>query len=104
MRPVAIARQPHHLPGLAVDRQRFGGGGGALGVEPDHGRRRRRRQHLAAEQLLRAEFWIVGIGQRRQRFWVDTALVLRQRDGGTGDRDGDQEEEGNQAEVHWITL
>ena len=38
MAPVAVARQPHHLPGLAVDRQRHGAGEAALGVEADGAR------------------------------------------------------------------
>ena len=85
MPPIAVARQPHHLPALAIDRQRFGAGDAALGIEADHARRHRRRQHLAAEQFLGAELRIVGIGQRRQRLWIDAALVLRQRRGGADD-------------------
>ena len=77
MRPVAIARQPHHLPGVAVDRQPFRARDAAMGIEAEHARRHRRRQHLAAEQLLGADLGIVGVGQRRQRLWVDRALVLR---------------------------
>ena len=80
MRPVTVARQPHHLPGLAVDRQPLGAGDAAMGVEAEHARAfRGGRQIFAGEQFLGAEFWIVGIGERRQRLWIDRALVLRQR-------------------------
>src|SRR5258706_1238818 len=100
MPPIAIARQPHHLPGLAIDRQRFRTGNAALGVEADHVRRHRRRQDLAAEQLPGAEFRIVWIGQRRQRRCIDAALVLLQLGGGIGQDGGKQQGEENQAGVH----
>ena len=103
VRPIAIARQPHHLPGLAIDRQRIRTRDAALGVEADHARRHRRRQDLAAEQFLCAQFWIVGIGQRWQRLWIDAALVLCQR-GGAGNHGGYQQGNKNQAGIHWITL
>ena len=35
MSPIAVARQPHHLPGRAVDRQRYGAGEAALRIETD---------------------------------------------------------------------
>ena len=38
MAPVAVARQPHHLPGPAVDRQRDAAGEAALGIEADRAR------------------------------------------------------------------
>ena len=81
MAPVAIARQPHHLPGLAVDRQRDGAGETALGVEAD----RARLQAAPASRLrpnssLAGCLGIVGIGERRQRLRIDRALVLRGRD------------------------
>ena len=44
MRPIAVARQPHHLPGFAIDWQRFRTGNAAFGVETDHARRHRRGQ------------------------------------------------------------
>ena len=43
MAPIAVARQPHHLPVLAIDRQRLAAGEAALGVEADRARRQRRR-------------------------------------------------------------
>ena len=43
MAPVAVARQPHHLPVLAIDRQRLAAGEAALGVEADRARRQRAR-------------------------------------------------------------
>ena len=89
----------------AVDRQCFGAGDAALGVEADHAGRHRRRQHLAAEQLLGAQLGIVGIGERRQRLGIDTALVLRQRCGGAGESRGQQQEQReNQARGHRGTL
>jgi hypothetical protein len=47
MAPVAIARQAHHLPGLAVDRQRLGAGETTLGIEADDARLQRRRLWLS---------------------------------------------------------
>jgi enoyl-CoA hydratase/carnithine racemase len=65
-----------------------GAGEAALDVGADRLRRHRCRQHLSCEQFLRAELWIVGIGERRQRFWIDRALVLRPRGNGVGDGQG----------------
>jgi hypothetical protein len=80
MRPVAVARQPHHLPGLAVDRQALRAGDAAMGVEADHARLvGLRRQIFARKQFLGADLGVVRIGQRRQRLRIDGALVLRQR-------------------------
>src|SRR5437899_9719879 len=104
MAPVTIARQPHHLPGVAVDRQAFRARDAAMGIESEHARRHRRRQYLAAEQLLGADIGIVWVGERRQRFWIDRALVLRpcarSIDGGHQGYEWDQ----NQARVHRLTL
>ncbi len=69
--PVSIARQPHHLPGLAVDRQRLGAGETALGIESDDARRERGGRRPAAEQSLRRRVGIVRIGKRRQRLRID---------------------------------
>jgi hypothetical protein len=104
MSPVTIARQPHHLPGVAVDRQPFRARDAAMGIEAVHTRRHRRRQHLAAEQLLGGDLGIVGIVERRQRSWVDRALVLRQRASGAGDGYHGQERDQNQAGYHRFTL
>ena len=80
MAPVAVARQPHHLPGLAVDRQRHAAGEAALGVEADGARRhRRRRRRPPAEQLLGRRLRIVGMRQRRQRLGIERAVILRVR-------------------------
>ena len=61
--PVAVARQPHHLPGRAVDRQRLGAGEAAVRVEADRARlqvgRRRWRGRTAA--------WPAGSGWRDWR-------------------------------------
>ena len=82
MPPIAVARQPHHLPGVAIDRQAFGARDAAMGVEADHARLvRGRRQIFAGEQFLGADLGIVGIGKRRQRLCVDRAFVLRPRGG-----------------------
>ena len=83
LRDSRITCQVSPLIGIAL-----GAGDAALGIEADHPRRHRRRQHLAGEQLLGADLGIVGIGQRRQRLWIDAALVLRQRGGGAGDDGG----------------
>ena len=103
MGPVAVARQPHHLPGVAVDRQSLRACDAAMGVEAEHARRHRRRQHLASEQFLGGDLGIVGIGQRRQRFQVDGALVLRPCRGGIGEAQQNQKRDQNQAGRHRIT-
>ena len=78
MAPVAVARQPHHLPGRAVDRQR------RRRRRDSRWRRSRRRApapvvgcDLAAEQFLGRRLGIVRMGERRQRLRVERALVLR---------------------------
>src|SRR5262249_17349212 len=86
--PVAIARQPHDLPGLAVDRQRLRAGEAAVRVEADRAGREAGRGRLAAEQFLGRQLWIVRIGERRQRLWLERALVLRRRGGG-GEHEND---------------
>ena len=102
--PVAIARKPHHLPGLAVDRQRNAPGEAALGVEADGARfqgsrsqrrravvghrRDRRGSGASPEQFLRGRFWIVGMGERRQRLWIERAFVLRHSRASRGQQDG----------------
>jgi hypothetical protein len=75
-----------------------------MGIEPVHARRHRRRQHLAAEQLLGGDLGIVGIGERRQRLWIDRALVLRPCARGIGGDHQYDERDQNQARVHRITL
>ena len=77
MAPVAVAREPHHLPGRAVDRQRHGARETALGIEADGARLQIRRRGLAAEQLLGRRRGIVRLGERRQRLRIEGALVLR---------------------------
>ena len=104
MRPVAIARQPHHLPGVAGQRQGLRAGDAALGIEADHPRRPGCGEDLAAEQLLGADLGIIGMGQRRQRFGVDAALVLRPPGLRAGEGCGDQERHQKAAGVHRITL
>src|SRR5579864_7812681 len=101
MRPVAVARQPHHLPGLAVDRQRLRTGDAAMGIEADHPRRHRCGEDLAAEQFLGADLGILRVGERRQRFWIDASLVLRERGGGA-DLESESKEERNEdgTEIH----
>jgi hypothetical protein len=47
--PVSVAREPHDLPRLAIDRQRNGTRETPLGIEPDRTRRHRNRIGLAAE-------------------------------------------------------
>ena len=76
---IALAREPHHLPGLAVDRQRDAAGEAAAGVEADRARFEFRGLELAGEQFPGGVLRIVRIGERRQRFGVDGALVLSAR-------------------------
>jgi hypothetical protein len=76
---VALTREPHHLPGLAVDRQRDAAGKAAARVEADRARLHVGRGRLAREQLLGGILRIVGLGERRQRLRIDRALVLRVR-------------------------
>ena len=89
MAPVAVARQPHHLPGRAVDRQRHAAGEAAVGVVADRARRHRGRRGLAAEQFLGRGFRIVRMFERRQRLRVHGAEVLRGR-GAAGGHQQDQ--------------
>src|SRR5271165_6853129 len=67
MPPIAVARLAHHLPGLAVEGQRFRAGEATPGIKADGTRRERCRRRLAAKQFLGRRRWIVGICQRRQR-------------------------------------
>ena len=76
MPPVAVAGEPHHLPGRAVDRQCRRAGNAAVGIKADCMGRPRARQHLAAEHLLRRRLGIVGMGERRQRLRVERARIL----------------------------
>ncbi len=51
--PIAVAREPHHLPVLAVDRQRDGAGETAFGEEADGPRGAVRRAAHRAEEIAR---------------------------------------------------
>ena len=78
MAPVAVARQPHHLPGLAVDRQRLAAGEAALGVEADRARRHAARRAACGRTIpWRHRSGSSGIGERRQRLRIERAVVLR---------------------------
>src|SRR5712692_2730448 len=79
MSPIAVAREPHHLPGLAVDRQRTGAGETAPGVEADDACFERRRRRPPPEQFLGRSAGIIGLVERRQRLRIERALVLRER-------------------------
>ena len=81
--PVAVARQAHHLPGLAIDRQRLAAGETAARIEADRPRREIGGRKRAAEQFLGGRGGIVRIGERRQRLWIHRAAILR---GCAGDR------------------
>src|SRR5262249_39113710 len=72
-------RQPHHLPGVAIDRHLAGSRNTALDVGADDFRWLRRRQELSRKELLGADFGIFWIVERRQRLSVETAPVLRER-------------------------
>ena len=50
--PIAIARQPHHLPGRARDRQLLGAGHAALGVAADGARRTGERCQSCGRTIL----------------------------------------------------
>ena len=67
MTPIAIARQPHHLPGLAVDGKRDRTVETTARIESNHMSGLGRGSDLAAEQLLRRRLGIVGIGEWGQR-------------------------------------
>ncbi len=88
MAPVAVARQPHHLPGLAVDRQRDAAGEAAVGVVADRARRERRGRRLAAEQVLGRRVGIVRLCERRQRLRIERAAVLRGGGRAAGEQNG----------------
>ena len=51
MAPIAVARQPHHLPGRPVDGQRLAAGEAAARIKSD-GARGERRSGVVAKQLL----------------------------------------------------
>ena len=90
MAPIAIARQAHHLPSLAVDRQRLGARQTAARIEADRARLHLGRRHRAAENLLGRQFRIGGIGERGQGRGLEGAFVLRQRaPAGAAERGGE---------------
>src|SRR5271165_223825 len=99
MTPVPVARKPHHLPGLAVDRQCDGARDAAFGVGPDGACLHRRGRRLAAEQFLRSHFGIIGMGERRQWLGIDAALVLRACCVAREEYDGEQRKDGALCEV-----
>src|SRR3954463_11878593 len=66
MPPVAVAREPHHLPGLAVDRQRDAAGEAAMRVETDRTRSQVGGFYPPREQLFGGVLRIVRVGKRRQ--------------------------------------
>jgi hypothetical protein len=80
MPPIAVAREPHDLPGGAIDRQRLGAGEAAFGIEAEHLRLELRWRGLAAEQFLGRIVGIVGLGERGQRLGLEGAQILRARD------------------------
>src|SRR5262249_14837453 len=96
--PVAVARQPHHLPRRPVDRQRRAAAEAALIIGADRMRRSGKRRRFAREQLLG---WGRGVRmlQQRQRLGmkragrrrIDQMFFLR------GGRTGGEEKEGEQA-------
>ena len=76
--PHAVAREPHHLPGLAVHGQHPGAGETASPVIADRAGLGLDRRHRAAEHLFGRKFWIGRIGERRKGLGVERPLVLRQ--------------------------
>src|SRR5687768_7809316 len=101
MAPIAVARQPHHLPGLAIHRQRGGAGEASLGVPTERARFQRRRHVLASEQFFGRSLWIVRLGERRQRLRLKRADGLR---GGTRRQKQDQNRPGENLRKHLISL
>ena len=77
MPPVAVARKPHHLPGLAADRQCGSAREAAFGIKADGARRKLSRCLFAGEQLLGRRGRAGGLGERRQRLRIERALILR---------------------------
>ncbi len=96
MSPIAVARQPHHLPGVAVDRHLLA----RRRCSPWH-RSRSRAVGIAAGSSLRANNCLapslgsLGLVQRRQRLRIDAALVLRRRGAGA-EQDGCEAEAGSE--------
>ena len=90
MAPEPVARQAHHPPGLAVDRQRLRPRQTSASVKSDRARLDLDRRQFAAENFLRREFWVFGVGERRKRFCIERPGVLRER--ARGQR-GDQHDE-----------
>src|SRR6516164_6109222 len=101
MSPVAVAREPHHLPGLAVDGQRLGPCQASVRIKSDGAGRNRRRRRLAAEQLLGRRCGIVGLGKCRKRCGIERALVLRRRRARRNRQDRKKEEPGAKRDA-WL--
>ena len=71
--PVAIARQPHHLPGRPGDRQLLGALHAAVRIAADRARRAAKRRQLAGEQFLGRRVLGIRMGERRQRLGIERA-------------------------------
>src|SRR4029079_5385866 len=76
MSPVAIAREPHHLPRAAVDRQRRRSGKATLRIEADAACLDVRGTFLSSENLFGESLRAFGMTNRRQRLGVERADVL----------------------------
>ena len=94
--PHAVARQAHHLPGLAVDRQRLRAGEATAPVGADRAGLSLGRRHRPAEYFLGGQPRVGGIGERGQGLGVERPLVLR--GSGRGASDGGKRQ--NQTEQY----
>src|SRR5580700_11163324 len=90
MSPIAVARRAHHLPGRAVDRQRYGAGEAALRIKTDGVRSKREGFGLARKQLFRRTRQQIGVGGR--------PLLLASRTGFLRERRSEHDEKQHQAE------
>ncbi len=80
--PIAVAREPHHLPVGAVDGKRDGTGEAALGVGADRARGERSRGRHRAEQLTRRRLLGLGFLRGRLRGGLRRGRRRRSRLGG----------------------
>ena len=90
MAPVAVARQPHHLPGRPVDRQRLAAGEAAVGVVADRARLHRRPARSCGRTIPWPAFSDrPGCSSGGSGFGIQRAEVLRGR-GAAGGHQQDQ--------------
>ena len=71
--------EPHHLPGRAVDRQRYGAGEAALRIKTDGVRGKREGFGLARKQFFRRTRQQIGVGGRPPLLVSRTGFLRERR-------------------------